>query len=76
MAKIDKTAVFSEVKSLGQRWMTGNKAQKQEVIEDLVGLRRPKGCLYPALVHRYVTKESGFQEASKFAQGLLNQVAE
>lgn len=74
--KIDKSTVFQEVKSLGQRWITGNKAQKQEVIEDLVGLRHPKGCLYPALVHRYVTKELGFQEASKFATGLLNEVAD
>ena len=76
MAKIDKLTAFAEVKSLGVRWIQGNKAQKQEVIEDLVGLRRPKGCLYPALVHRFVTKELGFEAASKFAQGLLNQVAE
>ncbi len=74
--KLDKITVFTEVKSLGQRWITGDKAARQEVIEDLVGLRRPKGCLYPALVHRYVTKELGFQEASKFATGLLNAVAE
>ena len=76
MAKIDKLTAFAEVKSLGVRWIQGNKAQKQEVIEDLVGLRRPKGCLYPALVHRFVTKELGFEDASKFAHGLLNQVAE
>ena len=73
---IDKTTVFKEVKSLGQRWITGGKPERQEVIEDLVGLKHPKGCLYPALVHRYVTKELGFQEASKFAGGLLNQVAD
>ena len=76
MAKIDKLTAFAEVKSLGVRWIQGNKTQKQEVIEDLVGLRRPKGCLYPALVHRFVTKELGFEAASKFAHGLLNEVAE
>jgi hypothetical protein len=73
---IDKSTVFQEVKALGDTYIHGNKKDREQVIKDLHDLRRPKGCLYPALVHRYVVKELGFQEASKFAQGLLNQVAD
>jgi transcriptional regulator with XRE-family HTH domain len=65
-------------------WLNGNKAQRQEVIEDLIALRRPKGCLYPALIHRYLVKvlseqhgpDKGFSMASDFAGQLLNQVAD
>ncbi len=73
---LDKTTVFQEVKILGQRWITGDKRARQAVVKELVDLRHPKGCLYPALVHRYVVKELGFPEGSKFATGLLNEVVE
>jgi len=73
---LDKTTVFKDVKDLGTRWMEGGKTAREMVINDLVALKRPRGMLYPALVHRYVVKELGFTKGSDFAAALLNAVAD
>ena len=73
---LDKTTVFTDVKDLSQRWVTGTKTGRQLVINDLVNLKRPKGMLYPPLVHRIIVKELGFPKGSEFVAALLNAVAE
>jgi len=65
--KIPKLVFFKEVKELGDRWMSGDTA----VIEDLVAMQRPKGCLYPAAVHRYIVKEQGFPAGSMFITQIM-----
>jgi hypothetical protein len=68
---MNKTTAFVEIKELGQRWMAGD---CKAVLNDIMMLRKPKSHLYPAAVHRYIVKEQGFPEGSKFISAILNEV--
>lgn len=76
MTRIPKLTFFKEVQEMGDRWLKGDKAVRAKLADDLVALRRPKGCLYPAAIHRYIVKEYGFPAGSEFVIAIMERTCE
>lgn len=76
MARIPKLTFFKDAQEIGDRWIKGTKATRAQIADDLVALKRPKACLYPAAVHRYIVKTDGFAAGSDFILALMERTCE